>query len=102
MAVGAAQPEIVIDPAGALVQEPVESQRVAIAIKGMQHVEPSRRRPLERAALQAELAFDRLAAADLVGQNVPIEYGLAGSRHGERTPLGLGAAVHGAAGAGEG
>ena len=54
-------------------QEPVERQRVAVTIEGMQHVEPAGRRPLERATLEPELAFNRLAAADLVGEHVPIE-----------------------------
>ena len=102
MAVRAAQSQIVIDAARALMQEPVERERVAVAIEGMQHVEPARGRPLERAALEPELAFNRLAAADIVGEHVPVEDPLARSGHGQRAALGLGAAVHGPARAGEG
>ena len=102
MSVRAAQSQIVIDAARALMQEPVERQRVAVAIERMQHVEPARGRPLERAALEPELAFNRLAAADLVGEHVPVEDRLARSGHGQRAALRVGAAVHGPARAGEG
>ena len=58
-------------------QEAVQRQRVAVAIERMQHIEPAGGRPLERAALQAQLAFDRLAAVHFVGQHVPVEDRLA-------------------------
>ena len=48
-------------------QESIQRQRVAVAIERVQHIEPASRRPLERAALEAELAFDRLAAVYFVG-----------------------------------
>ncbi len=83
-------------------QEPIEREREAVAIERVQHVEPARGRPGERAALQTQLAFDRLAAGDLVGQHVPVEDRLPRSGHRERTPLGVGAAVHRAPRAGEG
>ena len=102
MSVRSAQTEIVIDPARALMQEPVQRERVAVAIERMQHIEPAGRRPLERAALQAQLALDRLAAGHFVGQHVPVEDRFARSGHRQRAPLGVGAAVHGAAGAGKG
>ena len=54
-------------------QEPVQRQRIAVAIERMQHIEPAGRRPLERAALEAELTLDHLAAVHFVGQHVPIE-----------------------------
>ena len=47
MAVRAAQPQIVVDPAGALMQEPVERQGVAVAVERMEDVEPAGGRPLE-------------------------------------------------------
>ena len=102
MPVRSAQSQVVIDPARALMQEPVQRQRVAVAVERMQHIEPTSRRPLERAALQAQLAFDRLAAVHFVGQHVPIEDRFARSGHGQRAPLGVGAAVHRAAGPGKG
>ena len=91
VAVGAAQPQIVVDPAGALMQEPVERQGVAVAVERMEDVEPAGGRPLERIALEAELAFERLGAADLVVDDVPVEDRLARTGHGEGTPFGVGA-----------
>ena len=59
VAVGAAQADVVIDAAGALLQQAVERRGVAVAVERMQHVEPARGRPLERAALEAELGLER-------------------------------------------
>ena len=62
MAVGAAQPQIVADAAGALQQHAVERGRIAVAVERMQNVEPVRRPvlPARRAAGRAELSASPL------------------------------------------
>ena len=102
MAVGAAQPELVVDPPGALVQQPVEGQGIAVPVERMQHVEPVGGGPLQLAALETELIFQRLAAADLVVDHVPVEDRFARAGHRQRAALRVAHPVAGAAGAGEG
>ena len=97
VAVRAAESQLVVDASGALVQEPVEREGIAVAVERMQHVEPARGRSLERAALEAELALERVAAADLVVDHVPVEDRLARSRHRQRPSLSVAAAVAAAA-----
>ena len=92
MPVRAAQAEVVVDAAGALMQQAVEHRGVAVAVERVQNVEPARGRPLERAALEAELRLDLAADVDLVGGDVPIEDRVARTRHRERAPLGVGSA----------
>ena len=77
---------------GALMQQPVERRDVAVAVERMQHVEPARGRPFERAALEAELGLDLAADIDLIGRDVPVENRVAATGHRERAALGVRAA----------
>ena len=54
MAVRRAQPEVLHQPAAALLQHAVERRAEAVAVERVQHVEPARRRAFEPAALDAE------------------------------------------------
>ena len=73
VAVRAAQPQIVADAARALQQHAVERGGIAVAVERMQHFEPAGRRPLQRAAAEAETALRVAADGDAVGGDVPIE-----------------------------
>ena len=90
VAVGGAQPEILIDAAAALLQHGVEAGAVAVALERMQHVEPGRGRPFERAALQAKLRFGFGADKDPVGGDVPVEDHVAAAGQGQRLALDVG------------
>ena len=54
VAVRRAQPEVLHQPAAALLEHAVERGAEAVAVVRVQHVEPARRRAFERAALEAE------------------------------------------------
>ena len=68
VAVGGAQPEVLAQPAAALLQHAVEHGAEAVAVERVQHVEPARRRAFERAALEAEQRLGLRAGEDLVGE----------------------------------
>ena len=91
-AVRAAQADVVIDAAGPLLEDALERRRIAVAVERVKNVEPSGGRPFERAASQAELAFDLGADVDLVRADVPVENRIAASGHRQRAALGVGAA----------
>ncbi len=101
MAVGRAQPEVLGQPAAALLQHAVEHGAEAVAVERMQHVEPARGRAFERAALEAEQRLGLRAGEDLVGGNVPVPDHVAGAGERERTALDVGDDAGGHA-AGEG
>ena len=67
VAVGRAQPEILHQPAAALVEHAVKRGAEAVLIERMQHLEPFRGRAFQRAAFQAEQGFGLRAGKDLVG-----------------------------------
>ena len=84
-----AQAEILRQPAAALLDDGVEGGAVAIAVEGVDEVEPGGGRPFERAALEPELALDLRADEDLVGDNVPVEHDVARAGKRERAALGV-------------
>ena len=101
MAVRRAQPEILDQPAAALLEHAVERGAEAVAVERMQHVEPARRRAFERAALEAEQRLGLGAGEDLVGGDVPVPDHVAGAGQRERAALDVGDdAVRDAAGEG--
>jgi hypothetical protein len=91
MAVGRAQPDVVVDAAATLLQKSVERRLVAVAVHRMQHVQPRRRGTFQGAALQSKLALDLRTDVNLVEVDVPVEYGVAAAGHGQRAALGIGA-----------
>ncbi len=102
MAIRAAQAQVMVDPARPLMQEPVERQRVAVAVERMENVEPAGGRSVERAALEAELTFERFRAADLVADDIPVEHRFARTGHRKGAPLRVGDVLRAAARAREG
>ena len=54
VAVAAAQTDVVLDTAGALMQQTVERRDVTVAIQRMQYVQPARGRDVERPAVKSE------------------------------------------------
>ena len=87
MAVGSAQPEVLGQPAAALLQHAVEHGAEAVAVERMQHLEPARRRAFERAALETEQGLGLRAGEDLVGGDVPVPDHVAGAGQRKRAAL---------------
>ena len=87
MAVGRAQPEILIEASAPLLHRAVERGAETIAVERMQHLEPVRRRSFQRAALEAEQLFGFRAGVDLVGGNVPVPDQIAGAGERQRAAL---------------
>ena len=102
MTVGRAQPEILHQPAAALVEHAVERGAETVLIERMQHLEPFRGRAFQRAALQAEQAFGLGAGEDLVGGDVPVPDQVARAGQRQRAALDVGDHAGGGAAAGEG
>ena len=74
----------------ALLQHGVEAGAIAIALQRMQHVEPVRGRPFERAARQAKLRLDFGTDIDPIGGDVPVEDDVAAAGQGQRLALDVG------------
>ncbi len=102
MAVGRAQPEILHQPAAALVEHAVERGAEAVLVERVQHLEPFRRRAFQRAAFQPEQAFGLRAGEHLVGGDVPVPDQVAGAGQRQRAALDVGDDAGGGAAAGEG
>ena len=96
-----AQTEVLHQSAAALFEHAIESGTEAIAIERVQHIEPARRRPFERAALQAQQLLRLRAGVDAVRRHVPVPDHVAGARERQRAPLDIGDDVMGDA-SGEG
>ena len=90
MAVGRAQPEILGQAAAPLLDHAVERGAEAVAVERMQHVEPLRRRPFQRAALEAEQVLGLRAGEHLVGGDVPVPDHVAGAGQRQRAALDVG------------
>ena len=102
MAVGRAQPEVLHQPAAALVEHAVERRAEAILVERMQHFEPFRGGAFQRAAFQAEQAFGLGAGEHLVGGDVPVPDQVAGTGQRQRAAFDVGDHAGGGAAAGEG
>ena len=102
VAVGRAQPEILHQPAAALVEHAVERGAEAVLVERMQHFEPFRRRAFQRAALQAEQALGLGAGEHLVGGDVPVPDQVARAGQRQRAALDVGDDAGRRAAAGEG
>ena len=102
MAVRRAQPEILHQPAAALVQHAVERGAKPVLIERMQHFQPFRGRAFQRAAFQAEQGFGLGAGENLVGGDVPVPDQIAGAGQRQRAAFDIGDDAGGHAAAGEG
>ena len=60
-----------------MLQHGVEAGAIAVAVKRVEHVEPARRRPFQRAAPQSQTLLRLRTHIDAVGRHVPIEYDVA-------------------------
>ncbi len=96
-----AQTEVLHQPAAALLEHAIEGRAEAVAVERMQHIEPARRRPFERAALQAQQLLGLRAGVDAVRRHVPVPDHVARAGQRQRAPLDIGDDVVGDA-AGEG
>jgi hypothetical protein len=102
VAVGRAQPEILHQPAAALVEHAVERGAKTVLVERMQHLEPFGGRAFQRAAFEAEQAFGLGAGEDLVGGDVPVPDQVARAGQRQRPALDVGDHAGGGAAAGEG
>ena len=101
MAVGRAQPEILHQPAAALVEHAVQRGAEPVLVERVQYLQPFRRRAFQRAALQAQQAFGFRAGEHLVGGDVPVPDQVAGAGQRQRAPLDVGDDAGGRAAAGK-
>ena len=102
VAVLGAEAEILRDAAAAQFDGGVERRLEAVAVAGVENLEPVARRPFERAALQAEQILGLRAGVDAVARHVPVPDDVAGAGQRQRLPLGVAdrALRHDAAGEG--
>ncbi len=89
MTVLGAQPEILGDASPLQLDRRVEGRLEAIAVAGMEDLQPVARRPLQRAAAQAEQVLCLRPGEDAVAIDVPVPYDVAGADEGEGLPLGV-------------
>src|SRR5258707_13752237 len=90
MAVRRAQAEVLAQPPAALLENAVEHGTETFAIKRVQHIQPTCRRALERAALEPEQRLGLRAGEDLIGGDVPVPNHVPGAGEPERATLDVG------------
>ena len=90
MAVRRAQAEVLHQPATALLQNAVEGRAEAVAVERVKHIEPSRRRPFERATLEAKELLGLGASVDAIRGDVPVPDHVARAGQRQRAPLDIG------------
>ena len=87
MPVGRAQTEVLGQPPAALLKNAVEHGAKPIAIKRVQHIQPTGRRAFERAALEPEQRLGLRAREHLVGRDIPVPNHVPGASQRERATL---------------
>ena len=90
MPIPVAQAEIEMDAPAPLLQHRIEAGAVAVAIKGVEHVEPAGGRAIERAGAHAQGLLRLVADVDVVGHHIPVEDDVASAGEGEGLALDVG------------
>ena len=90
MAVVGAQAQVEGEPPAPLVDDAVERRAEAVAVVGMEHVEPARGGAFQRSPLEAEQMLGLGTGEDLVGVDVPVPDQVAGAGEREGAPLDVG------------
>ena len=88
--VGRAQPEILDHATAPLLHHAIKGSAKPVTVKGMEYVDPLRRRTLECPALEAHHRLGFRAGIDLVGRYVPVPDQVAGPGKRERAALHVG------------
>ena len=83
------QAEILGDAAAAELDRGIERGLEAVAVAGMEDLQPVARRPLERSAAKAEEILRFRAGVDAVAQHVPVPDDVAGAGQRQGASLGL-------------
>ena len=87
MAVRGAKAKVHRNAPAPLLKHGVEAGAIAVAVKGMQHVEPASSWSLQRAAPQAKALFGLVAYENAICRNVPIEHDVARANEGQSATL---------------
>ena len=84
------QAEVEMDAPAPLFQHRIEAGAVAVAIKGMQHVEPAGSGAIKRSGAHAQRLFRLVADVDVIGHHIPVEDDVARARQGQGLALDVG------------